>query len=90
MRALPIGVPKVMVSTVAGTDVSAYVGVKDIVMIPSIVDVSGINRISRQMISLAAGCVCGMAETVVAERRRPSAYCSLHVRQYDRLRTGRD
>ncbi len=65
MRALPIGVPKVMVSTVAGTDVSAYVGVKDIVMIPSIVDVSGINRISRQMISLAAGCVCGMAETVV-------------------------
>ncbi len=67
MRALPLGVPKVMVSTVAGADVSDYVGVKDIVMIPSIVDVSGINRISRQVISQAAGCVCGMAETVVPE-----------------------
>ncbi len=65
MRALPLGVPKVMVSTVAGTDVSDYVGVKDIVMIPSIVDVSGINRISRQVISQAAGCVCGMAETEI-------------------------
>ena len=43
MRALPLGVPKVMVSTVAGTDVSGYVGVKDIVMVPSIVDVSGVS-----------------------------------------------
>ncbi len=67
MRALPLGVPKVMVSTVAGTDVSDYVGVKDVVMIPSIVDVSGINRISRQVISQAAGCVCGMVETEVPE-----------------------
>ena len=51
MRALPLGVPKVMVSTVAGGDVSGYVGVSDIVMIPSIVDVSGINRISREVFS---------------------------------------
>jgi uncharacterized protein (UPF0261 family) len=65
MRALPLGVPKVMVSTVAGTDVSGYVGVQDIVMIPSIVDVSGINRISRQVFATAAGAVCGMLETEV-------------------------
>ncbi len=65
MRALPLGVPKVMVSTAAGTDVSGYVGVKDIVMIPSIVDVSGINSISRELFARAAGAVCGMAETVV-------------------------
>jgi len=65
MRALPLGVPKVMVSTVAGTDVSAYVGVKDIVMIPSIVDVAGINRISRPIFATAAGAVCGMLETAV-------------------------
>jgi uncharacterized protein (UPF0261 family) len=65
MRALPLGVPKVMVSTVAGTDVSGYVGVKDIVMVPSIVDVSGINRISREVFSRAVGSVCGMAETEV-------------------------
>jgi uncharacterized protein (UPF0261 family) len=65
MRALPLGIPKVMVSTVAGSDVSGYVGVKDIMMVPSIVDVSGINRISREVFSRAVGCVCGMAETEV-------------------------
>jgi uncharacterized protein (UPF0261 family) len=62
MRALPLGVPKVMVSTVAGGDVGAYVGVKDIVMIRSIVDVSGINRISRDVFARAAACICGMIE----------------------------
>jgi uncharacterized protein (UPF0261 family) len=60
MRALPLGVPKVMVSTVAGTDVSGYVGVRDIVMIPSIVDVSGINKISREVFARAAGAISGM------------------------------
>jgi len=65
MRTLPLGVPKVMVSTVAGTDVSGYVGVKDIVMVPSIVDVAGINRISREIFARAAGAVCGMVETGV-------------------------
>jgi len=65
MRALPLGVPKVMVSTVAGTDVSGYVGVKDIVMVPSIVDVSGINRISREIFARAAGAICGMLQTEV-------------------------
>ena len=65
MRTLPLGVPKVMVSTVAGTDVSGYVGVKDIVMVPSIVDVSGVNRISREVFARAAGAVCGMLETDV-------------------------
>lgn len=65
MRALPMGVPKVMVSTVAGTDVSGYVGVKDIIMIPSIVDVSGVNSISREVFSRAAGAICGMVETNV-------------------------
>ncbi|AWT59067.1 MAG: hypothetical protein DF168_00241 [Candidatus Moanabacter tarae] len=67
MRALPLGVPKVMVSTAAGTDVSGYVGVKDIVMIPSIVDVAGINKISRRIFMQAAGAICGMVETEVSE-----------------------
>jgi uncharacterized protein (UPF0261 family) len=65
MRALPLGVPKVMVSTVAGGDVSGYVGVQDIVMIPSIVDVSGVNKISRQVFARAAGAICGMVEAQV-------------------------
>ncbi len=67
MRALPLGVPKVMVSTAAGGDVSGYVGVHDIVMIPSIVDVSGINKISRQVFARAAGAVCGMVHTQVPQ-----------------------
>lgn len=62
MRALPLGVPKVCVSTMASGDVSPYVGTKDIVMMPSIVDIAGINRISRIIISRAAGAICGMVE----------------------------
>ncbi|HBO43723.1 MAG TPA: hypothetical protein DD670_07280 [Planctomycetaceae bacterium] len=65
MRSLPLGVPKVMVSTVAGGNVSGYVGVSDIVMIPSIVDVSGVNRVSREVFARAAGAVCGMVEATV-------------------------
>ncbi|MFP4057586.1 MAG: Tm-1-like ATP-binding domain-containing protein [Candidatus Brocadiia bacterium] len=62
MRALPIGVPKVMVSTVAAGDTSAYVGAKDIVLVPSVTDVAGVNRISAAIYANAAGAVCGMAE----------------------------
>ncbi|SKB08565.1 Uncharacterized protein, UPF0261 family [Prosthecobacter debontii] len=62
MRALPIGFPKVMVSTLAAGHVAPYVGTKDIVMIPSIVDVSGINRLSRTLLARAAGAICGMVE----------------------------
>lgn len=63
MRALPIGFPKLMVSTLASGNTAQYVGVKDIVMFPSIVDVSGINRISRQILTRAAGAICGMVES---------------------------
>ncbi len=64
MRALPIGFPKVMVSTLASGNVAQYVGVKDIVMFPSIVDVAGLNRISRVILTRAAGAICGMVEAV--------------------------
>lgn len=67
MRALPIGLPKVCVSTLAAGDVSPFVGAKDIVMMPSIVDVAGINRISRTILSRAAGAVCGMVATNIPE-----------------------
>ena len=62
MRLLPIGVPKVMLSTVAGGDVSAYAGTSDITFVPSIVDVAGFNRISRTMYARAAGAIAGMVE----------------------------
>jgi uncharacterized protein (UPF0261 family) len=78
MRALPLGVPKVMVSTVAGSDVSGYVGVKDIVMIPSIVDVSGINKISREVFARAAGAIVGMVEvTIPGGEDRPLVAASM-------------
>lgn len=64
MRALPVGFPKVMVSTAASGNVAAYVGVKDIVMIPSIVDVAGLNRISRKIFTEAAGAIAGMVTAV--------------------------
>ncbi len=67
MRALPVGVPKVMVSTVAAGDTTNYVGIKDVVMIPSVVDVAGINRISRKIFANAAGAIVGMVETEVQE-----------------------
>src|SRR5437016_545620 len=62
MRALPIGFPKLMVSTLASGNTAPYVGVKDIVLFPSIVDVAGLNRISRQILTRAAGAICGMVE----------------------------
>src|SRR5204862_4457292 len=62
MRALPLGFPKLMVSTLASGNTAQYVGVKDIVMMPSIVDVAGLNRLSRQILTRAAGAICGMVE----------------------------
>ncbi len=62
MRALPTGVPKLMVSTIAAGDIAPYVGTKDITMMPSVVDVAGINRFSRQIYSNAAGAIAGMVE----------------------------
>ena len=60
MRALPIGVPKVMVSTVASGDVKPYVGPSDICMMYSVTDVSGINRISEKVLANAAHALAGM------------------------------
>lgn len=66
MRALPIGLPKVMVSTVAGGNVAAYVGSSDLVMFPSIVDVAGLNSVSRQILANAAHAVAGMVSRKVS------------------------
>lgn len=61
MRALPMGVPKLMVSTLASGDVSPYVGISDIVMMPSITDLAGLNRISRNVLSAAAVAIVAMS-----------------------------
>lgn len=61
MRALPVGVPKLMVSTVASGNVAAYVGPSDIAMMYAVVDVAGLNAISRKVIANAAHAAAGMA-----------------------------
>jgi len=65
MRVLPVGFPKLMVSTLASGNTAHYVGIRDIVMMPSIVDVSGLNPVSRTIFTRAAGAICGMVESEV-------------------------
>lgn len=62
MRALPIGVPKIMVSTMASGNTSQYIGTSDIIMMPSVVDVSGLNSISTKIFSNAVFAMVGMLE----------------------------
>ena len=67
MRALPVGLPKVMVSTLASGDVAPYIGESDIAMMYSVADIAGLNRISRVIIKNAADAVCGMALHIMPE-----------------------
>ncbi|MCF8128640.1 MAG: Tm-1-like ATP-binding domain-containing protein [Deltaproteobacteria bacterium] len=62
MHVLPLGVPKVMVSTVASRDMSETVGVKDITMMHSVSDILGINTITGTILDNAAGAICGMVK----------------------------
>jgi uncharacterized protein (UPF0261 family) len=67
MRALPVGVPKLMVSTVASGDTRPYVGAVDVTMMYSVVDISGVNRVSARIMANAAGAIAGMVESTVPE-----------------------
>jgi len=63
MRALPLGLPKLMVSTLASGDVAPYVDVSDVIMMPSVTDFAGLNRLSRAILHNAAQAIAGMART---------------------------
>jgi uncharacterized protein (UPF0261 family) len=65
MRELPVGVPKLMVSTMASGNVAPYVDVKDVAMMYSVVDIAGLNPLSRRVLANAAGAICGMVEQEV-------------------------
>lgn len=69
-RHLPVGVPKVLVSTVASGNVAPYVGPSDIAMMYSVTDVQGLNRISRQVLGNAAHALAGMVLNKVSEQRQ--------------------
>jgi uncharacterized protein (UPF0261 family) len=62
MRELPVGVPKLVVSTVASGDTRAYVGVKDITLMFSVTDIAGLNPISRRILANGAAAISGMVE----------------------------
>ncbi|MGY6704140.1 Tm-1-like ATP-binding domain-containing protein [Roseinatronobacter sp.] len=67
MRALPVGVPKLMVSTVASGQVAQYVGATDLGMVHSVTDVAGLNAISRRVIGNAAHAAAGMAQNTIPD-----------------------
>ncbi len=73
MRALPVGFPKVMVSTLASGNTRPYVGIKDIAMFYSVVDIAGLNSLSRRILANAAAAIVGMVkqEEVRTEGARP-------------------
>ena len=79
MRALPIGVPKLMLSTLAGGDMSAFAGTRDITFMPSVVDIAGLNRISRRIFANAAGAIAGMvlADAPAEADARPLVVASM-------------
>ena len=63
MRTLPVGVPKVLVSTMASGNTAPYVDVKDVTLMYSVVDIAGLNPLSRRILANAAGAICGMVES---------------------------
>jgi uncharacterized protein (UPF0261 family) len=67
MRSLPFGIPKVMISTLAGSSNAEYVGERDIIMVPSIVDIAGVNSISTKVYAQAVSAIIGMVETEIPQ-----------------------
>ncbi len=67
MQVVPLGIPKICLSTLAAIDLSRQVGAKDITLMPSVVDVAGLNKISRLLIQQAAAALCGMVEVQVED-----------------------
>ena len=79
LRPLPIGIPKLLVSTVAAGDVSAYVGSSDVTLMHSVVDVAGLNRVSREIYTNAAAAIAGMVEAIrpASEDEKPLIAASM-------------
>ncbi|HRO12526.1 Tm-1-like ATP-binding domain-containing protein [Amaricoccus sp.] len=97
MRALPFGVPKLMVSTLASGDVGPYVGVSDITMMHPVADMAGLNRITRTVLAQAAAAVTAMARTPAATTTKPAVGLTMFgvttpcvTRVADALRADRD
>jgi uncharacterized protein (UPF0261 family) len=97
MQALPFGVPKLMVSTLASGDVGPYVGVSDITMMHSVGDIAGLNRITRTVLAQAAAAIAAMAAVRPAVTTKPAVGLTMFgvttpcvTRVADALRATRD
>ena len=94
MRTLPVGVPKLMVSTMASGNTAPYVDVTDITLMSSVVDIAGLNPLSRRILANAAGAIAGMVDQATVEptrRARRSAAAAARrddVRGDDAVRDG--
>ena len=86
MRALPIGLPKVMVSTLASGNVAPYVGPADICMIYPVTDVQGLNRISERVLANAAHALAGMMKAALPQDGNAARHRPHHVRRHHALR----
>ncbi|MCK5485950.1 MAG: Tm-1-like ATP-binding domain-containing protein [Desulfobacterales bacterium] len=80
MRSLPLGIPKVMVSTMASSDTRPYLDNKDIVMVPSVTDIVGLNRLTKRVLTIAVGAVTGMvtADPGPIQSEKPLIGFTLH------------
>ncbi len=92
MRSLPVGIPKVMISTMASRDTRAFVGTKDILMLHSVCDLSGLNRVTRKILRNGAAALAGMLKCPVSDEKveKPLVFistlgtteaCAQHVRR---------
>lgn len=79
MQAVPFGIPKLCLSTLATKDLSEVIKDKDIVLMPSVVDVNGLNAISRILIRQAAGSLCGMMDASITEENENSGTIAISV-----------
>ena len=89
MRQLPVGVPKLMVSTVASGDTRPYVGAVDVTMMYSVVDIAGLNQVSARILGNAAGAIAGMASSLIPARGFGQADRRNNVRGDDSRRHAR-
>ncbi len=79
MQSVPFGIPKLCLSTLATKDLSEAIGSKDIVLMPSVVDVNGLNTISRTLIRQAAGAVYGMIDAGISDQSTNSGTIAISV-----------
>ena len=90
MRALPVGIPKLIVSTVASGEVKKYVGPSDIMLMPSVADVQGLNAITEEVLANAAQAMIGMVAARQSAKPRTvdeAGDRADDVRRHDTLRT---